>query len=222
MNAAQSDQVRIVNRLLRANGLPTLDQAETIWVELAPLVRDHDHFRSLLVSCQPEIRKDMYEALAPKLRFEAWPLDRYIAKAGEIAEREQLMSWDPEKQQLSAFKIPEVGLKKRAELAIAHRTVTMTCARCTKEESFGGATRVACIKSARDAGWVYHDEREYCPGCPKPAAAKGTVEFHCACGETARFQASTIGRAVMIAGDAGWGNDGQDVCPACMTKRING
>jgi hypothetical protein len=85
---------RSVNRFLKANGLPSLDAASGLMEALGPRIMDHKHFQSLLTRCEPAERQHMYDALKPHLRFTPYPLDVYIAQAGQEAEAKQLPTWD--------------------------------------------------------------------------------------------------------------------------------
>jgi len=172
-------QRREINQLLGAHGFGQLDDRGLI-PQLAYCVRDHDHFRDLLKVCDPLERKNMYESLRPYLRFQAKPLDVYIAEAGAEAERRQLPRWDSASQTFSEFKVPEVSttLAEHAERAIHNQdcwektkhSLVLTCAKCTFTQEFFGETLVAAALEARKAGWVYDElegkPREICPKCP--------------------------------------------------------
>lgn len=71
-------------------GLGQLEDGAGLCAQLGSLVQDHDHLRELLNVCEPELRRDLYESLKPHLRFEAKPLDVYIAELGQQAEIKQL------------------------------------------------------------------------------------------------------------------------------------
>ena len=53
-------------------------------------IRGHEHFRSLLITCEPEQRGNMYESLRHRLRFTPKPLDVYVSEGAYEAERKQL------------------------------------------------------------------------------------------------------------------------------------
>lgn len=75
-----------INRVLRAHRLPALGSPSVV-VALARIVEDHEHFMELLRACDPQLRRDMYESMAPYLNFKALPLESYIIRAKELAER---------------------------------------------------------------------------------------------------------------------------------------
>ena len=96
-----------INRYLGKHGLATLDDPAGLVQQLAFCVRDHIHFRQILVRCEPEHRHALYEAFRPHLSFEAKPLDVYVAEAGADAEARQLPTVGPDGQ-LQPFRVPEV------------------------------------------------------------------------------------------------------------------
>jgi hypothetical protein len=57
---------------------------------LGSKIRDHEHFRSLLARCEPRERQSIYDSLKPHLHFSPLPLDVYIARSADLAERKQL------------------------------------------------------------------------------------------------------------------------------------
>ena len=81
---------RRLNKVLQAHGLPSLDAPSGLMEALGRQVVDHEHFRSLLIRCEPRERASMYTSLKPHLRFVPKPLDVYIAEAGQLAEAKQL------------------------------------------------------------------------------------------------------------------------------------
>ena len=83
-----------MNKHLQSHGLGSLDDP-TILLQLAVLVRDHEHFRTVLMKVTAEERANCYKALAPKLRFKAKPLEIYEMEAKKDAERMRLPVYDP-------------------------------------------------------------------------------------------------------------------------------
>jgi hypothetical protein len=61
---------RRMNEHLQSHGLGSLDDP-TILLQLAVMVRDHDHFRAVLMKVTADKRALCYQALAPKLKFKA-------------------------------------------------------------------------------------------------------------------------------------------------------
>lgn len=157
--------------MLGRAGLATLDDPAGMCQQLGFLVEGHDHFRQLLNRCDPEHRRDMYEALKPHLRFEAKPLDVYISELGQIAEREQLPTIGPDGL-FQPFHVAEIrtDLERAVDQAIAKWTLTVVCRKCTREAEFYGARKADCVQAARDAGWVLQiigdTKFEICPECP--------------------------------------------------------
>lgn len=173
---AQTHQSHAVNRYLGAHGLGTLgENAGAAVAQMAYLVVDHDHFRSLLMACEPPMRREMYGAMTPHLRFPAKPLEDYIIEGKRIAEQEQLPV-ATEGGGMRAFNVPEIVSPELAEaqaaanLALAKGALEMVCRKCTRVERFPAPDRATGIKAARDAGWTYDevkgDGREICPACP--------------------------------------------------------
>lgn len=165
-----------LKRTLRRFGLAT-DFGKAIAM-MGGMVRDHRHFETLLTEAGPEIRQELYDSLRPSLKFTAKPLDVYVSDAKQRAEKEQLPVLGPEGQLLpfkpardasSAFKDAENAIAA----SLAKRTLTLTCSKCTRQESFyavGEETPVAVIMKARQAGWIYdymaETPVEICPDCP--------------------------------------------------------
>ena len=158
-----------LNRVLGSAGLATLGEPG-LMAQLGYLVEDHEHFRQLLTKCQPELRRDMYEALRPYLRFSAKPLDVYLAESAQVAESHQWPIQDAEGN-LRPYTPPEVGIAQRAlDEAMAREHLTLTCVRCTRVETFSGLRKGDVIQAARLAGWTYGldaegNGREICPEC---------------------------------------------------------
>jgi hypothetical protein len=175
-------QKSLVNRLLGSAGLPSLDDGTMLIPQLAFLVRDHDHYRDLLMACDPGERATMYSALTPNLRFIARPLDVYVAEAGRAAEARQLPIQN-EDGTLRAFNVPEFDTRapeeKSPDIVLANASIEemmakghlhLTCKKCTKQESFPGTDLPDAVRKARDAGWTYNEIEgtgiEICPECP--------------------------------------------------------
>ena len=157
--------------------------------QLGFLVQDHEHSRSLLVRCEPENRSAMYDSLRPYLRFQAKPLDVYIAESAEKAARLDLPTIDEKgnvnfspsltptieqevaaiSQELDPAQKQVVDIAQKAVVdALAKWSLTVTCRKCTKAETFSGFRKADALQAARDAGWVYdswRDGSEICPDC---------------------------------------------------------
>jgi hypothetical protein len=87
-------QVAKINRELQRLGMGKLSDPK-LFDQMAFLVRDHDHFRGMLMHETQEVRNQMYQCLAPRLRFKALPLDVYEAQSKRIAEEKQLPQYNP-------------------------------------------------------------------------------------------------------------------------------
>jgi hypothetical protein len=83
-----------INRELQRIGLGKLSDPK-LFDQMAFLVRDHDHFRGMLMHETPSDRAQMYQCLAPRLRFKAKPLEDYEAESKRIAEEKQLPQYNP-------------------------------------------------------------------------------------------------------------------------------
>jgi len=144
----------------------------------ADMIVDEDHFRNLLVKIGPDQRTNMYESLRPRIsKFKVRALDVYIAEAKALAEAEQLPTLNADGT-LREFKKAEIQSdeykQKVASEAIAmeqaKKLLVLLCARCTKEQVFGGETKVDAAIKARKTGWVLDHNRagaecEICPTC---------------------------------------------------------
>jgi hypothetical protein len=161
-----------INNLLGGYGLATMDNPRGMVQQLGFLVRDHDHFRQMLVKCEPEHRTSMYESLKPYLRFPAKPLEDYIIAAKQDAEARQLPVLG-EDGQLHPFKVGEIrtdGVEEAAVEQLAKVRLHVVCRKCTKEAVFSGLRKIDAVNEARLAGWVHYEidgvGREVCPDCP--------------------------------------------------------
>jgi hypothetical protein len=162
----------MVGAMLKRRGLPT-DIGEAIKV-LARTIRDDKHLENLLTSTPPEDRNDLYESVKPHLRFIPKPLDVYVSRVGQRAEREKWPTLDADGRLHEFRSARDVStVQKLIAAELAKRTLTLVCAKCLKQEVFhqvGEETNVDVILKARKAGWV-HDylsepAREICPKCP--------------------------------------------------------
>jgi len=141
---------------------------------LAPKIRNHKDLETKITSAPPHLRMIIYEIVRPHLTFEAWPLDKYIISAKQMAEREKLPTMD-EAGRLWEFQPPQdvKTAEKAIAAALAVRTLTLTCGKCTVQEQFhaiGNESNVDVILKARAIGWIYDykadPQREICPKCP--------------------------------------------------------
>jgi len=97
---------RRINQTLGEHGLGQLDHPGLV-NQLAYLVRDDEHFKSLLIACEPSERGHMFAAMAPNLRFKPKTLDQYLTEARQDAEARRL-PLQAEDGTLKEFQIPEI------------------------------------------------------------------------------------------------------------------
>jgi hypothetical protein len=179
-----------INHELKSHGFASLDEAGALAAQLAYLVQDDKHFASLLNACEPEERRNMYEAMAPNLPFKARSLAEYLIEMAEDAERRQLPVIG-EDGQLRAFKPPVIESAPKTDAAIATEAVAealakerlwVVCVLCTREDVFRGATKDDAVADARKNGWRVGYKRsspeaapeqvEVCPACVKARAPR--------------------------------------------------
>jgi hypothetical protein len=129
----------------------------------------HDFLMTALNECDTaKDRKDMYEAIRPKLKFKPLSLqtyeDRIALKAGAlISQRTMRVEGD-------APKPIEVGERHFIETApkmATHAIATLKCHKCSKVEKFVADTPVGAMIEGRRAGWVRDPgpNKEMCPTC---------------------------------------------------------
>lgn len=68
----------------------------------------HARFRSMLLAVEPEERRKAYQAIAPKLRFRAHPLEDYERQGAVIADQNQLPSYDPATLEVKDWRPQEI------------------------------------------------------------------------------------------------------------------
>ena len=153
-----------INRVMKAWGIGSLDEPGSIGA-LARMVQDHEHFAELLRACEPQLRKDMYNAMSPNLNFPAYPLETYIIQAKQHAESMQFPTMDAAGN-LHAYNPPEAGVKPAIEIPEAE--LWLQCAKCKKESFFYAERKADCISEARKAGWAFDELAgvfHICPNC---------------------------------------------------------
>lgn len=174
--ASTAKEAGFVRKALQRFGLP-MDFGAAI-AALASTIRDHQHFETVLTSCDPEERQMLYDSCRAHLKFAAKPLDVYVASAGRMAEAMQLPVIDAEGKLHEFAPAQDVSsVEKSAQDSLsaemARRTLVLVCSKCTRQEKFvgiGEETPLDVILKARKAGWVYdyiaNPAREICPKCP--------------------------------------------------------
>ena len=99
-----------LNHELARRGLGQLGDAG-ILAQFGYLIRDHAHFQSMLICCEPTLRAAMYEALAPNIvGFRPRPLAEYLIEAARDAEARRLPVVTPDGK-LEPYTPPEVKSK---------------------------------------------------------------------------------------------------------------
>ena len=171
-----AEETSAINRMLHSHGLGRLEDGAGLMSQLAFMVMDHQHLRTLLVRCDPENHSAMYDSLKPYLRFTPKPLDVYISESAESAANQDLPTIDS-MGNINFSPAPTYEMTDDTAAAqtavnetLAKEVLTVTCRSCTKQEQFTGDTKYDAIVNARLAGWVYYEidgqPREICPDCP--------------------------------------------------------
>jgi hypothetical protein len=163
-----------VNKELQRLGFGTLKDPN-LFNQMAMVIRDHTHFRRLLMSVDEGQRHIAYQALAAKLRFKPWPLEDYIIESRTLAEQNQLPHYDPKTLSLKEFEVQNVKteLEAVAEEAIdrdlregqATQQVELVCKKCTRAQKFRVKSRRTLYKLAAEHGWFIEDKDCFCPKC---------------------------------------------------------
>lgn len=150
-----------INRVLKSWGLEPLDVPGTV-ARMAYMVDGHEHLQTLLRACDPELRREMYEAMTPHLRFKARPLESYIIASKEHAEAAQLPIKD-QNGNLHPYVPPNITVVEVPEFEL-----WLQCHKCQKEAFFFGERKVDAIAAARTSGNWAVDELgtdHVCPEC---------------------------------------------------------
>ncbi len=170
MSLQRAEEQADIRKVMRRLGFVDADMDEV--GQLGVYVRDHDHFRSLLNTCAPEVRYDMYCDMVPYLRFAPKPLDVYLSENADLADRKQLPIITADGGLRAHPGAPDVqSLEFIANQAIlaerARHRLTLTCRKCTRQAEFIGERKADCITDARLFGWAYDSTSgfERCPVC---------------------------------------------------------
>ena len=155
-------EANAINRVLKAWGLPSLGAPDVV-PALGGIIQDHAHFAELLRACEPVLRREMYEALRPHLRFPAWPLEDYVIQAKQHAEAAGLPVMDEQ-----GFLHPYSSGVIRGPAEIPTVELYVECSRCHAGAVFSGARKADAIHSMREAGWAWDEtvsQRHRCAVC---------------------------------------------------------
>jgi hypothetical protein len=139
-----------INRVLKARGLPSLEEAGVVEA-LAFQVENDQHFMELLRACEPRLRREMYEAMSPHLRFIAKPLDYYLAQSQAYAAAAELPVMD-EKGFLHPYMTPSITTVEVPAIELWAK-----CGKCGREGIFLGATKADAIFNLRSSGWAWDE-----------------------------------------------------------------
>lgn len=182
-----TQNVKQVNRELQRLGLGHLKDPN-LMDQMAYLVRDHAHFRHMLMHMPVPDRHEAYKCLAPKLRFKAWPLEDYEIESKQEAEKLQLPEYDPKtlearewgsrNVETPEFKAqPRSVLDEAAEKSIARDLreagsqfqLTLVCFLCTFEQKWRMKRKTSGHKLAKNDGWTFTDngKKAICFACSK-------------------------------------------------------
>src|SRR5215471_6159516 len=164
----QTQDKSAINRMLASHGLGRLEDGAGLMAALGFLVQDHEHFRSLLVRCEPENRSAMYDSLRSYLKFTPKPLDVYIAESKARAEQQDLPTIDQNgnvnfspsltptiEQEVAAIsqeldpaqkQVADIAQKAVVD-ALAKWSLTVTCRKCTKADTFSGIRKADALQA---------------------------------------------------------------------------
>ena len=164
------DNRQTINRYLGNRGLATLENPGAMVQQLGFLVEDDQHLKQILNKCEPHERRNCYEALRP----------HFASRRGRWTSTSR--SWDGgadpgvadsgQRRQVPRLRTPEIrSVQAAVDGEMAKHHLTLTCRKCTREETFHGERRAEVIFKAREAGWTYGLDgsgkgKEICPSCP--------------------------------------------------------
>lgn len=171
-----------INRKLRKLGFSSLGEKELI-AQMGVCVRDHDHFRSLMINVEPAKRTIAYEALRAHLRFTPKPLEVYLSEAAQQAEAQKLPVWDEKNHTITDYSnyhgsgrpqievLAERAIKTAELQRKAKGNLILTCQKCTVQGIYPALDRIGAYAFAVKDGWVFEkgaDDKEQaiCPNCP--------------------------------------------------------
>ena len=237
MSFTSYDDRKLIHNQLRRIGFGGFDDTNLI-AQMAFCIEGHDHFRNVLTPINPLQRSIAYHALAPHLTFAPKPLDVYEAEMRQIAEQQQLPTWNDKTKMPEAYRVPEISLDGLATEAIAQRkhedgggVLTMICANCTVAGNFSAKRRKDAYAEAHNLGWRWAmrngTEKCFCPrhvpgrltmtltcsneDCPHGGNGKPKVEQVRAWDEQDGYTAARL---------RGWHIGDMARCPKCSLKEL--
>jgi hypothetical protein len=217
-----------INRELQRLGLGKLSDPK-LFDQMAFLVRDHDHFRGMLMHEEPANRKQMYDCLAPRLRFKAKPLYDYEADSKRIAEEKQLPQYNPKNLELREIRPYHLKSEEFQEAEKLRRETEAFV------ESMREVPEVIPHASPRSASDIVAAQIESRNALTKRAeeaitrdlreeGAKYQLQLACAiCTYQQNIRVKRKPAAYKIAKEYGWTfpEQGKALCFACSKKRVN-
>lgn len=150
-----------VDRALKTRGLGGLSDPKLV-SQLAFLVRNHEHFRKILIVLHPKERYQCYEALRPHLRFQAKPLADYISEAADLAARELQRS--AYETQSAMDLLAQDAIRKAQAIENKQGLIKFKCRTCERTDSFAGKLPEDSAAAAERDGW-----RVIAPPPPSPS-----------------------------------------------------
>jgi hypothetical protein len=159
-----------IDRALKKQGLGGIDDP-TLARQFAFLVKDHEHFRKILLGSPPEKRQALYETLRVEIegikRFVPKPLDVYMAEGADLAARKEQGQVAYEASDLD--RLATDAIRKAQAIKEKKGLLKLTCRTCDREESFIGNSAVEAYAAARVDGWrvviQLMQESVLCPRC---------------------------------------------------------
>jgi hypothetical protein len=153
------DEKRQLENELTVMGLPGLDDPALVQT-MADIVNGYpipgervEFFCDMLNECEGARRREMYEAMRPRLAFVVPSLDACEARIAAKAER--------------MIRPKGLPVAAKDEGALPEGTIEIECGGCGKKEQFAGSTPAAAMLEARKAGWGRGPRRgwEHCAEC---------------------------------------------------------
>lgn len=160
-----------LNHILQKVGLAKLTDPRNLLAQLAMGVKNHDQFRELLLKVAPDKRADCYQAMKPRLQFEAKALDVYIAEGKNIAFEKKLPVYDHETGLVNDFdsvhrgEIERIAQDAVQRWSLPKKALNLTCRYCTFTQEIPGKDIQAATDQSERLGWHITAGMPVCPEC---------------------------------------------------------